>query len=75
MHLPVLESRYTVLYWVPGCIKATQCKKNMKGTRYKKHSLGENWWYIGFEGMHNGGVKRKGTRDQQRYVIFFKSCI
>ena len=21
------------------------------------------WWYIGFEG--NGGVKRKGTRDQQ----------
>ena len=24
---------------VPGYIKATQCKKKMKETRYKKHSL------------------------------------
>ena len=27
------------LHMVPGYIKATQCKKKMKETRYKKHSL------------------------------------
>ena len=30
---------YINVILVPGYIKATQCKKKMKGTRYKKHSL------------------------------------
>ena len=42
----------------------------MNETRYK-NILTE--WYIGFEG--NGGVKRKGTRDQRWYNFFLNSRI
>ena len=37
----------------------TPVKKRMRQVN-QKHSLGESWWHIGFEG--NSGAKRKETR-------------